>query len=495
MVSGSRSANGHPLFVGGPQIGYFYPGLTLEMDMHAPGVDVRGATSAPFPGYMLIGRGPDFAWTLTSAGADDVDQFVETLCGGDDTHYLYKGKCRAMTSFDAGVLRAAGDQPEQRISFLRTAHGPVVGYANVGGRRVAISSKRASYGRDTLDQLPFQDLTLGRVRSPQDFVRSFLRTPQTFNAFYADDRHIAEVTTGRLPLRAPDVDPGLPTNGDGNHEWRGFLPAARHPQQIDPPSGLIVNWNNKAARGFEAADDAWSYGVSHRVDLLLRNLAAQRRKQSLTSVVGAMNAAATQDLRAIDVVPALSAALRGAPAPSPRAAQMLSLLRSWRNRGGSRLDRDLDGKIDDPGAAIIDAAWPLIADAVMGPVLGPQLAELASLEPRYDQPPGGQAGGWHSYVVKDLRDQVGPRSASPFRVRYCGAGNIANCRTSLWAAIDAAGNALAAAQGANPAAWRADATKERITFIPGLLKTTLRYTNRPTGIQQVISFRGHRPAR
>jgi acyl-homoserine lactone acylase PvdQ len=493
MLSGKRSSNGHPLLVGGPQIGFFYPGLTLEMDMHAPGIDVRGATSAAFPGYMLIGRGPDFAWTLTSASGDIVDQFVETLCGGDDVHYVFKGRCRAMTSFDAGVLQGAAGQPDQHITFVRTVHGPVVGYANVGGRRVAISSKRSSYGRDTLDQLPFQDVTLGRVRTPQQFNRAFLRSPQTFNAFYADDRHIAEVTAGRLPLRAPDVDAGLPTNGDGSHEWRGFLTAAKHPQQIDPSSGRIVNWNNKVARGFEAADNAWSYGLSHRVNLLTRNL-GERRKHSLTSVVAAMNAAATQDLRAIDVVPALDAALRGAPAPSARASQMLSLLRAWRDKGGSRLDRDVDGKVDDPGAAIMDATWPRITDAVMGPVLGPQSPELAAIQPRYEPPPGGQEDGWHSYVVKDLRDQFGPKPAAPFRVRYCGAGNAANCRTSLWAAFDAAGNELAAAQGANPAAWRADANKERISFVPGLMKTTLRYTNRPTGIQQVISFEGHRAA-
>ena len=36
MVAGNRSRSGHPLFVGGPQIGYFYPGLTLEMDLHGP---------------------------------------------------------------------------------------------------------------------------------------------------------------------------------------------------------------------------------------------------------------------------------------------------------------------------------------------------------------------------------------------------------------------------------------------------------------------------
>ena len=205
-----------------------------------------------------------------------------------------------------------------------------------------------------------------------------------------------------------------------------------------------------------------------------------------------MNAAATQDLRTIDVVPALAAALRGSTPPAARDGQMLTLLRGWRRRGGSRLDRDLDGKIDDPGAAIMDAAWPRIADAVMGPVLGAQLDELASLEPRFEQPPGGQEAGWHSYVVKDLRDIFGPKPAAPSRVRYCGAGNAANCRDALWAAIDAAGNELAAAQGADPSAWRADATKERISFVPGLLKTTLRYANRPSGIQQVISFRGHR---
>ena len=71
--------------VGGPQIGYFYPGLTYEIDMHAPGLDWRGATSAPFPGYMLIGRGADFATTLTSSSGDIIDQYAETLCGGSDT--------------------------------------------------------------------------------------------------------------------------------------------------------------------------------------------------------------------------------------------------------------------------------------------------------------------------------------------------------------------------------------------------------------------------
>ncbi len=78
-----------------------------------------------------------------------------------------------------------------------------------------------------------------------------------------------------------------------------------------------------------------------------------------------------------------------------------------------------------------------------------------------------------------------------YNVRYCGAGNLKRCRSQLWNAIDRAGNQLAKAQGSDPSNWRVSAKPERISFVPGLLPFTMRYTNRPTGIQQVLSFSGH----
>ena len=63
MVAGSRSTNGHPLFVAGPQIGYYYPGLTLEADISWPGHDRCAAIYSPaHPGVIFIGRGEDFAY-------------------------------------------------------------------------------------------------------------------------------------------------------------------------------------------------------------------------------------------------------------------------------------------------------------------------------------------------------------------------------------------------------------------------------------------------
>jgi acyl-homoserine lactone acylase PvdQ len=489
MVGAKQSATGRPLMVGGPQIGYFYPGLTFEIDMHAPGLVWRGATVPAFPGYMLIGRGPDFATTLTSAGGDIIDQYAETLCEGSDTKYLYKGTCRDMTLFNAGTLDG------KAVSFQQTVHGPVVGYATVNGVKVAISSKRSSRGRDSLDLLFYRDVSAGAVKSPKTFFRAAAKSPQTFNSFYIDHKNIAVFTSGRLPIRADSVDNGLLTNGEGGYEWKGFLSAAEHPQQSNPSTGRIVNWNNNIAKGFGAADDEWMRaGAVSRVDLLNKNLArlAVGGKQTLATMTSAMNAAATQDVRAIDTMPLLTRLLAGTTAPSARAQKMLDLMSTWADggAGGSRLDSDLDGKVDDPGAAVMDAAWEKIADAFMAPVLGPDLAELATLESRHSL---SQYTGWYQYFDKDIRRLLGDSVAGQFSNQYCGAGVKTTCQSAVWAAIDAAGAAMEARTGnADPAAWRADATAERIEFVPGLLPTTIRWTNRPSGIQQVISFKGHR---
>jgi acyl-homoserine lactone acylase PvdQ len=490
MVSAKRSATGHPLFVAGPQIGYFYPGLTLEMDIHAPGIDARGAAMPGGPGNILIGRNQDSAWSLTSAGSDTNDLFVETLCGGSDTSYRYKGKCRTMGRIDVGNIVGQGE-----IVYRTTVHGPVLGYATSGGKKVAVSFARSSRGKDILWQVLFSRLSQGKVKDLKTFYDAAATSPFTFNVAFADDRDIATYSAGLLPLRDKRVDPRLPTKGTGQYEWKGFLAADAHPHEANPAGGALVNWNNKPAPGFGASDAEWSYGSVQRVQMLKAGIAA-KPKHDLASVVSAMNKAATQDFPvAGSTWPAIKRVLATGPAPTPRDAQMVALIDQWRAQGSSRLDVNLDGKMDAGAApAIMDELYPRIADAVLAPVLGSQLAALTSLEGASNSPSSGFTGGRLAYVDKDLRQLMGAKFRTPLRTRFCGAGNVATCRASLWDAVTQAGAALETAQGtADPAAWTSDANKERITFSPGLLPTTIRYTNRPSGIQQVLSFAGHRP--
>jgi acyl-homoserine lactone acylase PvdQ len=493
LLGADRSQNGHPLFVAGPQTGYTYPEILYEADLHGGGIDARGAT---FPGsgpYVEVGRGPDFSWSATSSGTDVIDQYVETLCGGSDTKYVFNGNCLEMTTFNAGTLSPGPGPPAGPVTFRETVHGPVSGYARSNGERVAISNKRSTRGREVVSAIGFEDMNSGEVHDPASFASAANKIEFTFNWFYADNENIALFSSGRVPVRAAGVDLGLPTVGTGGYEWNGFYPADRHPQTVNPSGDRILNWNNKPAAGWTAADDEWAYGSVHRAELL-ENAVARSDTHSLGSLTAAMNRASTQDLRNTDVLPAIEAVLATGPAPSPREEQMLALLRQWRTDGSSRLDRDLDGSIDAAGAAIMDRAWPKIADAVMSPVLGPQLGTLASLISRDNRPSNqGSAygSGWYGYVDKDLRRLFDKQVAGSFKTRFCGAGNLTACRNSLWQALETAGDELAAAQGTNdPAEWRSDATAEQIRFLPSF-PIPIRWTNRPT-YQQVISYSGHR---
>ena len=167
-----------------------------------------------------------------------------------------------------GDLKGQAGAPDTEFTYRTTVHGPVIGYATSGGKKIAISLDRSTRGRELLGAIAFQTLSTGGVHNPQQFFDTMSRFELTFNWFYADSKHIAMYSSGRLPLRNANVNPGLPTNGNGSYEWRGWLAPNAHVHVVDPPSGQIVNWNNKPGAAFAAADDNWSYGSVQRVQLL-----------------------------------------------------------------------------------------------------------------------------------------------------------------------------------------------------------------------------------
>jgi len=498
LIAGSLSATGHPLAVMGPQVGYYYPQFLMELDLHGGGIDARGAA---FPGvslYVLLGRGAHYAWSATSSSSDVVDQFLEQLCNPDgsppsraSTAYLHDGACTPMTTFSAGTLHASsGDRP---LTFRETVHGPVLGTATVGGAPYAVTSDRSTRGRDALSAIAFADLNTNQLHSAKDFAGVMNRVEFTFNWFYVDSRDIAYFSSGRLPIRATGTDPGLPTLGTGQYEWQGFLGQDQHPQAIDPPEGQLLNWNNKPAPGWGAADDNWAYGPVYRVRLFQ---GLKPKDNQLTDVVSVMNRAATQDLRAVLIWPLINRVLAGGSAPDARTKQAADLVSAWVAKGASRLDTATIGKVDDPGAAVLDAAWTGLGSAVLRPVLGSMvgpgpgtLTDLIAPDNAANPQGSSYGSGWYGYVDKDLRTLLGDKVDGKFSRAYCGGGDLAACGASLWQAVAAAAASLTAAQGPDPTAWRADATKERIVFNPGLLgpSVTMHWTNRPT-FQQVVSF-------
>jgi acyl-homoserine lactone acylase PvdQ len=490
LVGANHSSDGHPLAVMGPQLGYFYPEIVMQADLHGGGIDAQGVI-APISPYVFIGRGRDFAWSLTSAGSQNTMQFMEKLCNPDNSpptrtsdHYLYKGECIPMSTMDAGLLGAGPGEPEHEVFFKETVHGPVSGTATVGGQPYAIATERSTRGREPAGELAFSNLDSNVVHSPEQFFETANQLETTFNMAYLDSKNVAYFSTGRLPVLAPGTDPSLPTLGTGEYDWQGFLSLAQHPHEVAPASDIFLSWNNKPAPGWGSASDQYSYGPVQRVQMFT-GITSKMTEPKLATV---MNRAAQQDLRAIKVWPVIQQVLAGSPGPSKLAEEAAGLVTSWVEHGASRWGQKGP---KDPGAAVMDLAWTPIAEAVLSPVLGELTSQFAAMNAP-DNPPSSVGSsfdnGWYGYVYKDLRSELGLPVGGPYSRQYCGGGSLAACRASLWSVIQSVAEQLAASQGATPSAWRA--TPVRITFPPGLLAFTMRWTNRST-FQQIIEFTGH----
>ncbi len=474
VVNPSRSASGDSLAVMGPQLGYYYPEIVEQMDLSAPGVQAQGAVVPGMSMYVLIGRTQNYAWSLTSADHDVRDVFAEQLCNPDHSaptrasnHYMHNGVCTPMVTFDAGTLNGT------ELTYPTTVHGPVIGTATVGGQPFALARQRSTFGRDGLNLAALKDMTDGAATTPRNFFHAANEFGFTFNWAYVSRRTTAYFSSGLLPVRARNLDRRLPTLGTGQYDWQGFLTERQHPHDVAGPGGLLLNWNNQSAPGFMHGDDN-PYGSIHRVELF----AGFSRSVQLNQDVGIMNRAATEDVRA-PVWPVVSRVLHTRAAPTPFDDQVLSLLDTWVAQTAPRLDADNNGTYDDAGPTVMDAIWHPIAAAVMQPVFGPVLSDLDSVQ-------GLDSLSGESYVDKDLRTLLDHSDVKgKFALRYCGLGDLATCRTSLWDAIDNALAPIIAAQGSNPNMWRSPSA--RTGFVPGLIPDTMRAVNRPT-FQQVIEF-------
>jgi acyl-homoserine lactone acylase PvdQ len=491
VVGAANTKDGHPLAVMGPQLGYFYPEIVMEVDLHGPGIDADGVV-APISPYVFIGRGRDFAWSLTSASNENTQQFLLKLCNPEEgpvtresEYYEYEGKCIQMTTFNAGEIGAGNSEPAHEVYFKESVYGPVSGTVLVKGQPYAIANDRADRGREPAGEIAFSRLDSDSVHSPEQFFEAANELETTFNMAYLDSKNIAYISTGRLPILAPGTDPSLPTLGNGEYNWRGFLSLAQHPHEILPSNGVLLSWNNKPAPEWGAASETYSYGPIQRVQMFN----GFKKKMTEAKDVDIMNRAATQDLRAVADWPTIKQVLAGGPAPSALAQQAANIVSEWTEHGASLYGVN---RPNEPGAAIMDAVWTPMAEAVLGPVLGELLPEFESIEGPNNPPNSGGSsfdGGWYGYVYKDLRSELGLPVAQPYSRHYCGNGSLEACRTSLWAAMQHAVEQLSAAQGSEPLAWRAE--EVRIDFPPGLLpKYTMSWTNRST-YQQVIEFTGH----
>lgn len=538
VVNGSRTADGHPVAVFGPQVSYYAPQILSQLDLHSPSYHAAGA-SFPGTGLVELGRGQDYAWSATSANSDIIDQRIEKICdpaGGtpaaNGTYYEFRGQCLPMTSdtFTSTVLPKPGGLGAPAIvkrTIHQTRHGIVQGWTTVGGKPVAVVSQRSTYGHDVDSVVGF--LGFGQPALNRDvtaWMQNAAKINFTFNWFYADDRDTGYYLSGLDPIRPADVDPALPTWGTGEAEWTGYLADDDHVHEVNPAQGYFVSWNNKPAPGFSAADNQFSYGQTYRSVMLVRQLenafARTGNKVTRADVVRAMATAASQDLDGLDVVPLLLDYASGRP-HSAGVEAMLTRLRQWVDSGAHRRKaKPADTQYAQAAAvAISDELMPQLTRALFDRLLeaggvatapGGTATKYSLLPMSFVNSPhlhlgSAYADGVEGYLMTALQQLLARDPADAFGPavtgRLCTSGPT-SCPDAVDSALQRTYEALVTAnRSADVSAWtattetaKAKQTMPRYDAIEfktlGLVgQAPIDWQNRPT-FQQVVSFPRHR---
>jgi penicillin amidase len=402
-VDGAHSVTGAPLLAGDPHLGYSTPGIWYLARIQTPDGVLAGATAPGIP-FMVIGHNSHIAWTFTTTGADTQDLFEESALP-DGTYEAPGGpEPFRVRHEEIGVLF----HPSETMTVRVTRHGPVVSdLVNPGGPVYAVSIASLQRGDGAAAGL----LALNRAANVAEAgIAAAQITSPVQNLLVADAQDIAQFTTGRVPVRkGSNQDGDWPVNGaDGAHDWVGWASGEDLPQIVNPPSGRIVNANERVA----PPDFPVFMGRDWFGDWRARRIRALLGDGKHSVADFAAMQVDVVDLFAQDLLPAL----RAVPRANDLAGRAAALFDTW------------------DGAMRMDAPQPLIFAAWM------QHFDADTL--RFTAIPANAPHPRAEFISWVL---------SPAGASWCGG---ATCAPLLNTALHEAVDELAAKYGPDPAAWR-----------------------------------------
>jgi acyl-homoserine lactone acylase PvdQ len=484
-VSASKSATGHQLQFGAPQVGYTVPQFFMEIDVHSPTFDFRGPALPGASVLVPLGRGIDHAWSLTTGMSDGVDTRVEELCtpgGGpvdeDSTNYLFNGTCTAMESRTETIEVMDGES--QEVTIQRTVHGPVIARSTVDGAPVAITKERAFWLHEADTVIAFLRAGKNTLANVDEFSDAMSVATMSFNAVYADPDSLGYFHLGRYPVRAQGVDPMLPTWGTGEWEWSGFMDFADQPHVVNPSQGWLVNWNNQPSDAW-ANGDTTHWGPTHRVKILsklMSRLLAGGDTASLSDVVDVIRKAATTDGDATLLGPKM---IRRLKAGTGTKRDALAALAEWIGNGGHRVDADRNNQQDFATAV---AVWDTWYDRFARRVFNDELKGAYDLTIAIsDDPRVNNGSSYYTDLGNVLWNLLGKGPSQDLARDYCDnrtTDKVETCTSQARKAFSQAVASLTKRFGSNPAKWRWPADYIEFSEVGGMSADPIPWQNRGT---------------
>ncbi len=239
-IAPSHTVSGHAMLLGNPHLPWGDWSTYYEIQLTAPGIDLYGASQVGFPVLrFMFSEYLGFNQTVNSADTVDLYRIEKK-----DSGYLFDGKVLPFEtdSHDIKVRQPDGAFTTEKLSIVRTVHGPVI--KQEGASPVAM--KVAGLDRPFMLEQYWQMATAHNFEQYQTALKR-LQVP-TFNILYADrEGHIEYLWNAALPKRAKgDLAywAGTVPGNTSDTLWNSYHSYEELPKVIDPPAGYVANTND-----------------------------------------------------------------------------------------------------------------------------------------------------------------------------------------------------------------------------------------------------------
>jgi penicillin amidase len=352
-ATGARAAGGAPLLASDPHLALSAPSIWMLARMNLAEGPVIGATIPGIPA-ILIGRNPELGWGLTASYLDDQDIYIERLDPNDPDKYLTPEGYKPFTTRVAKIDVKGAAPVEETLRWTR--HGPVVPPDRFGIAAVTPPGHVASLAWTALtpdDRSIGAAIELMRAHSIAE-AREAARDQiaPSLNLTLADRQSVALLMTGAAPARRADsVSEGrIPSAGWlAVNDWQGRRPFEENPWIVDPPSGIVVNTNNRITDGAFPDHLSFDWGDDYRIQRAAQ-LLGDREYHSLDSFIEIQTDTVSQGARVLLPLIARDLWYSGEPtAEDPVARQRQLALERLANWTGAMSEHDPE--------PLIYAAW------------------------------------------------------------------------------------------------------------------------------------------
>ena len=325
-VSGKLTRNGFPILSNDIHLELSLPAIWYEIQLSAPGVNVRGVTFPAAP-LVVAGYNESVAWGFTNGTDDVLDWFDITFKDDTRAEYLYGGEWRKTTVREEKIKVRGGTTVVDKVVY--THYGPVVRSKDeppFPNMNVPPGAALRWLAHDASNE--FLTLyALNRARNYADYVQAL----ETWdcpaqNIVYADrEGTIAIWHDGKYPLRWKGQGRYVLDGSDPADEWRGWIPRSHVPHVKDPERGFVSSANQMPADAGYPYYLGWDYAPFERGARINEILAAAR---DVTPSDMVRMQTDVLDIRARAVLPRLLDIIKEKPATEAE-KKSFEELRAW----------------------------------------------------------------------------------------------------------------------------------------------------------------------